>query len=139
MDPIAADHNLLFGLLALQIGLIDQDRLMDAFRAWTRDKSRAMADLLADRGDLDAEDRAAVEALVVRHLKKHGGSPAKSLAAIPAGVSTRESLAQLGDAEIQASIVRLAPIPTLAINHEDRTASFAIGSATSDGQRFRLL
>jgi len=47
---MTADRDLLFGLLALQIGLIDQERLMAAFRAWTRDKSRAIADYLTDRG-----------------------------------------------------------------------------------------
>ena len=53
----------------------------------------ALADHLVARGDLDADDRAAVEALVALHLKKHGGDAEQSLAAIPAGRSTRESLA----------------------------------------------
>src|SRR5262245_37041916 len=100
-------RDLLFGLLALQIGLIAQDRLLLAFRAWTRDKSRALADYLADHGDLDAEDRAAVEALVARHLKKHGNDVEKSLAAIPAGRSTRESLARLADPELEGSLVHV--------------------------------
>ena len=61
----AADHNLLFGLLALQNGLIDQVQLVAGFQAWTRDKSCPLADHLVDRGDLDAEDRdVGVEALV---------------------------------------------------------------------------
>jgi hypothetical protein len=34
----AADRHLLFGLLALHYGLIDQDALVAAFQAWTRDK-----------------------------------------------------------------------------------------------------
>ena len=55
MGTAVADRNLLFGLLALQNGLIDQDQLINAFRAWTRDKARAMADHLAARGDLDPE------------------------------------------------------------------------------------
>jgi eukaryotic-like serine/threonine-protein kinase len=33
----AADRHLLFGLLALQNGLIDQGQLVAAFQAWTRD------------------------------------------------------------------------------------------------------
>ena len=37
----AADHDLLFGLLALQNGLIDQGQLV-AFQAWTRDKVRPL-------------------------------------------------------------------------------------------------
>src|SRR5262245_35751517 len=92
-----ADRNLLFGLLALQNGLIDQVQLVAAFQAWTRDKGRALADHLIRRGDLDADDGAAVEALVSRHLKKHGGSTEKSLAAIAVGRSTCESLARVGD------------------------------------------
>ena len=35
----AADRHLLFGLLALQNGLINQGQLVAAFQAWTRDKS----------------------------------------------------------------------------------------------------
>ena len=35
---MAADRDLLFGLLALQNGLIDQGQLVAAFQAWTRDK-----------------------------------------------------------------------------------------------------
>ena len=52
MAAIAADRHLLFGLLALQNGLIDQGQLMLAFQAWTRDKSRSLADHLQARGDL---------------------------------------------------------------------------------------
>jgi hypothetical protein len=84
-----ADHDLLFGLLALQNGLINQGQLVAAFQAWTLEKDRPLAGHLIDRGDLDPDDRAAVEALVARHLKKHGGSPVKSLAALPAGLLTR--------------------------------------------------
>ena len=34
---MAADRDLLFGLFALQIGLVNQDQLLGAFREWTRD------------------------------------------------------------------------------------------------------
>ena len=53
----AADRHLLFGLLALQNGLIDQGQLVAAFQAWTRDKSRSLADHLDARGDLTAATR----------------------------------------------------------------------------------
>src|SRR6516162_1928026 len=83
MAHVDAEKNLLFGLIALQIGLIDQSKLIVAFQAWTLDKARGLADHLVLLGDLDADDRAAVEALVERHLKKHGGDVERSLAAIP--------------------------------------------------------
>src|SRR5215472_11172087 len=137
MAAIAADRHLLFGLLALQVGLIDQGQLVAAFQAWTRDKVRPLAEHLAARGDLDPEQRAGVAAMVELHLKKHGGSAEKSLAAIPAGRSTRESLAALGDAEIERTLTQLATPPP--DGDPDRTASYAVGTSTSDGQRFRVL
>jgi hypothetical protein len=40
---VAADRHLLFGLLALQNGLINQGALLAAFQAWTLDKARSLA------------------------------------------------------------------------------------------------
>ena len=141
MAAVNADRNLLFGLLALQNGLIDQDQLVAAFRAWSRDKGRQIAEYLVDRGDLDADQRSAVQAMVGLHEKKHGGSTEKSLAAIPAGRSTRESLAALGDSEIEGTLAHVGsgPASSQSDADPDRTATYSVGSATSDGQRFRVL
>src|SRR5262249_47262310 len=102
--PNDPSRDLLFGLLALQIGLIEQGQLVAAFHAWTRDRSRSIAAHLTSRGDLDAEQRAGVEAMVALHLKKHGGSTAESLAVMSVGRSTRESLLRIAGAEIEASL-----------------------------------
>ena len=104
---VHAQRHLLFGLLALQNGLIDQVQLVAAFQAWTRLKGRALADHLVDRGDLDADQRGRIEAMVALHLKKHGSDAEKSLAAIPAGRSTRERLAALDDPEHRRHHARL--------------------------------
>ena len=134
----AADRHLLFGLLALQNGLIDQGALVAAFQAWTRDKAIALADHLLARGDLDAEQRAGVEAMVALHLKKHGDVE-KSLAAVPAGESTREDLAKLGDSDVDLTLSHVASGHGSTEADLDRTSSFAVGESTSDGQRFRIL
>src|ERR1700750_817828 len=78
----AADRHLLFGLLALQNGLIDQGALVAPFQAWSRDKARSLADQLVARGQLDADARAGLEAIVAVHVKKHGDVE-HSLAAVP--------------------------------------------------------
>ena len=95
MAAIAADHHLLFGLLALQNGLIDQVQLVAAFQAWTRDKARPLAEHLVARGDLDADAASRRRGLVGaapqearrrrrkepgRHLRRRG-RPARRLAA----------------------------------------------------------
>jgi hypothetical protein len=67
------DRNLLFGVLALQADLIDPDRFAHACTLWSAQKSTALADLLVRQGWLTAEDRADVDKLLDRKLKKHGG------------------------------------------------------------------
>jgi serine/threonine-protein kinase len=138
----AADRDLLFGLLALQNGLIGQVELVATFQAWTLDKGRPLAEHLVAMGHLDAADRDALGALVARHLKKHGGSTEQSLAAIPAGPSTCASLARLGDPDVEATLSHLAGSgPSTRDGHVEAgpTVSYAVGTVTSEGQRFRVL
>ena len=102
-SPDAA-RDLLFGLFALQNGLIDQSQLVAAFHAWTRDKARPLADHLLALGHIDADGRGAVDAMAALHLKKHGGDVERSLAAVPAGASTRKSLAEIDDPDLDATL-----------------------------------
>ena len=68
----AANRDLLIGLLALQNGLVEQDVLILAFRAWTRDKSRPIAELVAAQGAIDADERALLEGLASCGAKRNG-------------------------------------------------------------------
>ena len=139
----AADRNLLFGLLALQNGLIDQGHLVAAFQAWTLDKGRSLAKHLVDRGNLDLEQRATVEALVGLHLKKHGGDVGSSLAAVRAGKASCDRLADLGYPDTQKSPGRVesgtSSTGRNGPDDEALTADYSVGTATSLGQRFRVL
>jgi eukaryotic-like serine/threonine-protein kinase len=140
----AADRHLLFGLLALQNGLINQVQLVAAFQAWTLEKSKSLADHLEARGDLTSAKRGLLDALAAVHVEAHGGDIEKSLAAVPANRSTRAGLAELGKPEIEATLARVArrkdgPATEPLDDDPDRTASIGVGSATSDGQRFRIL
>ena len=132
-----ADRNLLFGFLALQNGLIDQVQLVAAFQAWTRVKGMALADHLIQRGDIDADQRNAVELMVSLHEKKHGGRAETSLSAIFVARSARERLVALGDPDLTGIVAKFAFGSTEV--DTDRTASYAVGTATSDGQRFRVV
>jgi len=67
--PNDPSRDLLFGLLALQNGLIDQGGLFAAFAAWTRDKARSLADHFVDLGHLDAARRAVFEAIAGLHVQ----------------------------------------------------------------------
>ena len=136
----AADRHLLFGLLALQNGLINQDQLVHAFDAWTLEKSKSLADHLETRGDLTGARRALVEGLAEVHLEAHGGDVEKSLAAVPGGKSTRASLEKLGDPDLEVTLEHVKSGPGSTDDGNDGyTAAYSVGSAKSDGQRFRIL
>jgi PAS domain S-box-containing protein len=99
------DRNLLFGVLALQAGLIDQQQFLDACLLWTSRKGATLADLLLERGWIEPDDRAHVEYLLGRKLRKHGGDPRASLAVLPDDV--KRSLAALNDEDIHRTLAEL--------------------------------
>jgi serine/threonine protein kinase/tetratricopeptide (TPR) repeat protein len=143
--PAGANDHVLFGVIALQVGLVDHAQLVAAFQSWARDKSRSVAELLVEGGDLDAESRGVIDAMVALHVKKHGADVEKSLAAIPIKRSIRERLAALGDLELTGTVTRLVsgstdPDAQVTVSYGDRATSPAVvGTVTSDGQRFRVL
>jgi tetratricopeptide (TPR) repeat protein/tRNA A-37 threonylcarbamoyl transferase component Bud32 len=131
-----APRDMLFGLLALQNALVTRDQLVLAFASWTAAPDKPLAALLAEQGALRPEHRTLLDALVEAHLKLHGGDPERSLAALDVNRSTRESLAAAGPV-VEAT---LAGVGSGSIGGDaDRTASYADGTATADGRRFRVL
>jgi PAS domain S-box-containing protein len=100
-----ADRNLLFGVVALQADLLDADQFIKACTLWTARKDVPLADLLVELGWLTLDDKRDVERLLTRKMKKHAGNIKNSLAAAPDNI--KRSLAALGDADIQQSLVSL--------------------------------
>lgn len=75
------DRNLLFGVLALQVELIDTAQFAEACTAWASRKHVPLAELLVERGWLSDADRTDIECLLNRKISKHGGDPHASLLA----------------------------------------------------------
>jgi hypothetical protein len=96
------DRNLLFGVLALQADLIDRDQFLEACLLWAGRKDMAMPDLLLERGWIVADDKAHLDYLLGRKLRKHGGDSRASLAALPDDI--KHSLVALGDDDIRRSL-----------------------------------
>src|SRR6202020_968842 len=63
--------------------------------------------------------------------------------AVPVGISTRQSLANLGDRDIEATLGHVGSARGSTVldgqADADRTADYSVGTATSNGQRFRVL
>ncbi len=123
--------------------MIQQPQLVAAFHAWTCDKSRPLGDHLVALGHLTPSQRSAVDAIAAIHVEAHGGDAEKSLTALPAAPAARAGLVALGDPELTGTVSQFAAARTNRDRDRDpdadRTATLIVGSATSDGQRFRVL
>jgi serine/threonine-protein kinase len=133
----AADRNLLFGVLALQMDFVSRDDLLAAMNAWVLTKDKPFGQLLVERGALAPDDRGALDDLVERHLRRHGGDPARSLAALGPGPPARASLQAVADPELQASLTSLRSADTPPPPCAARSPS--VGALTSAGTRFTIL
>jgi tRNA A-37 threonylcarbamoyl transferase component Bud32 len=102
------DRNLLFGVLALQAGLLDNNQFAEACTAWGARKDTPLADLLLERGWLTPEDQSHVQYLLERKLRKHEGDAAAGLAAVASAAPLR-ALADVPDPDVQQTLVNLPP------------------------------
>jgi PAS domain S-box-containing protein len=69
---MGTEDNLLFGTLALQMGLIDAGQFIEACKLWSQDPGLPIADLLVKRGWLLPGDKSRVEHLL--HAPRSDGS-----------------------------------------------------------------
>src|SRR4051812_44810467 len=112
-----ADRNALFGTLAVQMGFVSRDDLATATAEWAGDKSRSLGDVLCERKALADDERRLLDAMVAKHLVRHGNDPARSLAAVSLDPSLRDALTQATDQMAGTSLgPRPAPGPAAATN-----------------------
>src|SRR6516162_244744 len=104
----AADRNLLFGILALQMDFINKDALIQAMHAWVLEKTTPLGQILLRQGALRPDAHALLESLVHKHLEMHGNDPERSLAALSALGAARQELEQVVDPDLQASLAQVA-------------------------------
>src|SRR5260370_25616064 len=106
----AADRNLLFGILALQMYFVSRDQLIAAMHAWVLDKARPLGQLLVEQEALGQNEHALLEALVEKHVERHGNDPEKSLAALSSAHLARKDLAEVADPGGECSVQRTSVI-----------------------------
>ncbi len=84
---------------------------------------------------------AAIDTLAVLHVEAHGGDLERSLAAIPAGISTRATLADLGNPDVDATLDRLnsGGDSTEPGSFASQIAGHAVDPTTCNAQRYQIL
>jgi serine/threonine-protein kinase len=122
----AADRNLLFGILALQMDFIGRDALIAAMHAWVLDKSKSLGQVLVAQRSLRSDKYQLLEALVQAHIEQHGNQIEQSLAAVGTAGPARRELQALADPDVQASLVFLTADDSEEA--DPKTAEFVPGS-----------
>jgi serine/threonine protein kinase len=141
-----SDHNILFGMLALQMDLVSRDELIAALQNWMLDKSRRLDELLVEAGVIDEQSQQVLLPLVDLHIRQHEGDARQSIAAVPVASDVIQELKESDDSDVQAS---LAHVSTGALD-QDTGASLAgysqetlivrkRGKPQFDGDRFELV
>ncbi len=136
----AADHNLLLGIIALQMDFISRDVLIAAIQSWVLDKTASLSQILQDQGALSESRRMLLDALVKEHVVLHDDDPQKSLAAVNSVGSVTKELSRVLERDHNLSLSPAVterdsqdddPLPTITLQ--------SVGDSTSGGARFRIL
>ncbi|MDZ4860327.1 MAG: protein kinase [Candidatus Hydrogenedentes bacterium] len=73
------DRNLLFGVLAVQLGKVSSSRLMQAAAAWAVDPTQPIHTRLVDDGALSAQDCELIQRFVAEAIHAHAGDARATL------------------------------------------------------------
>lgn len=146
MSNSSVDRNVLFGVMAWQLGIVERRVLMEAMYACMVDKSKPLPDYLTAAGLLDEADRRWLEQAVERQLRKHGDDAGATLAEIGSADAVCRELRSiaLSDAaatmDSQEAVDRhaptLAPVGTM---HDDDVEIESGDGRSPETDRFRIV
>jgi tetratricopeptide (TPR) repeat protein len=108
MSQPASDRNLLFGIIALQMDFITRDALIAAMNDWLLEKAKSLGEILTEQGALVEDEYRLLEALVCKHLERHGDNAGRSLSALSPVGWIRHDFEPVADLELTKSLARLA-------------------------------
>ena len=84
-----ASRNLLFGVLAVQMGFCRSDQLVNAMNDWLRERSLSLDEILVKLGILTSRRRELLVQAVDEHLVLHGPVSELSVEAVQTGAQQR--------------------------------------------------
>lgn len=141
-----SDHNILFGMLALQMDLVSRDELISGLQNWMLDKSRRLDELLVEAGIIDKQSQQVLLPLVDLHIRQHEGDAKQSIAAVPVASDVIQQLKAADDCDVQASLAHISTGgrdedtgPSLAGYSQETLIVKKPAQQLFDGNRFKLI
>lgn len=106
-NAIARDHNLLFGVIAVQLHFISPADLARAAAVWATEPDQDLGNILEGMGLLNDDKRSVINQLLELKVEDHGGDPSATLASMGGDRAVHESFAAsiaISDEKIAASL-----------------------------------
>lgn len=100
MSAPNTDRNLLIGILALQMELIDREQLLAATNLWLQNKQRPLREILVETGALRELDADRLIPLVADHIKIHDGDELATIVALQSNRNVQVALRSSNEVNI---------------------------------------
>ena len=137
MASTHANRNLLYGIIALQMNVINRDELIDAMLEWADDPTRTLGDLLTARESITSDERQWLESLVVQQVQRHNIDIEDSQLGFSLISPSSAGMLEMSDAPVEGVAAgATAPSRTSAAIMETATAPRAVDAATA---RYQVL
>ncbi len=133
MASLQTDRNLLFGIVALRMNLIDRSELLAATRDWVKDRTRTLGQVLQARSALADHDSSLVDALVERHLEQNQDDVERSLAGLFPDGGPDESAADSSDVVSAVKRVKITPRTANGTTAKQHDSDWSPGSSEACG------
>ncbi|MEM8944461.1 MAG: WD40 repeat domain-containing serine/threonine protein kinase [Planctomycetota bacterium] len=128
------NRDLLYGVLAVQMGYVDRRQLISAIGSRHAGDLESMGDVLLHQQVIDEECKRSLDQLVEDHIALHGNDSAKSLATLGGIGSLENELRTLGFSDVNATLAHLPS--TVAATPRGSTAK---NDTVGESNRFRVL
>ena len=137
---MAADRELLFGILAVQNDCVTRKDFIAGVQVWLQDKSNSLAAILNQRGSITDTERDLIEKLTQLNMDRNKVNLEQSLARLNGVGDIANELAQLGDPEINDSLRTVTiGLPAMVRAPGSGIGKSSNGSSEKNGSRFRIL
>ncbi len=133
-----AERNLLVGMLALQMSLINQPQLIMGLQAWMQDKSKGIEDILVQQKAISAEEREFLRSVVQKYSQLQGGDLTRGLAEISNASSVEEKIGALDDESLYRTLQSVQDRRRKQADPE-QTTSYSSRERDAESRRFRIL
>jgi tetratricopeptide (TPR) repeat protein len=99
----AVDRNLLFGVLAVQLGFVARERLIEATRRWVINKDQPLSEVFIRQGVISRAESQVIDSVVEKQLQRSVDARER-LEQLPEFAELRDMLKILGNTELRQAV-----------------------------------